>query len=193
MTSPENDAPRQLANSVGARIRAHRTRRQWTLDQLAAASGVSRRQIINIEQGAVNPSIGMLLRLATAYELSIAALINEQGHSGPQRTQPTILWTGDKGGTGTLLASTDAPDIIELWAWRMYPTETHHSEAHNSGTREIIHVTEGSIRMEVGSAVHDLNAGDSLTFPGDVPHRYVALGDTLNQFTLAVHQPGVTP
>ncbi|MEY4458789.1 MAG: HTH-type transcriptional regulator sinR [Actinomycetota bacterium] len=192
MNPAEIDAPQQLANSVGARIRAHRTERQWTLDTLAAASGVSRRQIINIEHGTVNPSIGMLLRLATGFELSLAALINEHSHGETQRAQPAVLWTGEHGGTGTLLASTAAPNITELWSWRMHHGESHHSEAHNSGTREIIHITEGALRMDVGDDSHNLAAGDSLVFAGDVPHRYVALAETPTQFTLAVHQPGVT-
>ncbi len=192
MTVPESPAPQRLANTVGARIRAHRTELGWTLDQLALASGVSRRQIVNIEHGAVNPSIGTLLRLATAFDISLAAVISNAPQGGPQHSEPTVLWFGDSGGTGTLLASTEAPEIIELWAWRMMPGETHHSEPHSSGTREIIHVTEGAVQMQIGDDTHDLEAGDSLVFPGDVSHAYRANSGATTVFTLAVHQPGVT-
>ncbi|WP_307613439.1 helix-turn-helix transcriptional regulator [Pseudarthrobacter sp. W1I19] len=39
-------------------MRQERQSRRLTLDQLADAAGVSRRMLINVEQGAANPSAG---------------------------------------------------------------------------------------------------------------------------------------
>ena len=55
-----------LARTIGARVKQERQSRQWTLDQLATHAGVSRRMVVNVEQGTVNPSIGTLLRLSDA-------------------------------------------------------------------------------------------------------------------------------
>jgi DNA-binding XRE family transcriptional regulator len=38
------------------RVRQERQSRRWKLDQLAEAAGVSRRMVVNVEQGAVNPT-----------------------------------------------------------------------------------------------------------------------------------------
>ena len=46
-----------LSSAIGARVKHERQTRRWTLDRLAEATGVSRRMIINVEQGAANPSI----------------------------------------------------------------------------------------------------------------------------------------
>ncbi len=55
-----------LSMVIGARVRSERQARQWTLDQLAQAAGISRRMIINVEQGSANPSVGTLLRISDA-------------------------------------------------------------------------------------------------------------------------------
>jgi transcriptional regulator with XRE-family HTH domain len=54
------------ALAIGVRVRRERQSRSWTLDQLAAAGGVSRRMVVNVEQGAANPSVGTLLRISDA-------------------------------------------------------------------------------------------------------------------------------
>lgn len=50
-----------LAHAIGARVKQQRMTRRWTLDQLASYAGVSRRVLVNVEQGAVNPRVGTLL------------------------------------------------------------------------------------------------------------------------------------
>ena len=46
--------------------------------KLAARSGVSRRLVVQIEQGEANPSIGTLLRLAGAFEVTLTDLVGDQ-------------------------------------------------------------------------------------------------------------------
>ena len=65
----------KLATAIGARVRQERQRRGWTLDQLAGAASVSRRMVVSVEQGAVNPSVGTLLRLSDALGVGLPALV----------------------------------------------------------------------------------------------------------------------
>ena len=62
-TCPSTSA---LAAAIGSRVRQERQSRGWTLDQLAEATSVSRRMVVNVEQGATNPSVGTLLRISDA-------------------------------------------------------------------------------------------------------------------------------
>ncbi|MGH3382731.1 MAG: hypothetical protein ACRDP6_49190 [Actinoallomurus sp.] len=55
-----------------------------------------------------------------------------------------VLWQGPSGGTGTLLAGSDPRPSVELWRWELRPGERRDSEAHTSGTREIITVESGA-------------------------------------------------
>lgn len=183
-----------LARTIGVRVRAERTLRGWTLDQLAAAAGVSRRMVVNVEQGTVNPSVGTLLRLSDALGVGLPALVEPPASREPQVTRRgdgAVLWSGESGGTGVLVAGTESPDVVELWDWTLAARERHASEAHAAGTRELLHVLSGAIRVEAAGAVFELGAGDSLSFRGDADHAYANPHQDPARFSLAVYEPGV--
>jgi transcriptional regulator with XRE-family HTH domain len=183
-----------LAALIGSRIRHERQARHWTLDQLADGSGVSRRMLVNVEQGAVNPSVGTLLRLSDALGVGLPALV-EPPKPRPlkvvRRGEGAALWSSEAGGRGELVAGTEPPDVAELWDWTLAPGDHHVSEPHAPGTRELLHVQEGTATIEVGGEALVLATGDAVTFAGDVPHSYRNDGPDRARFTLAVFEPGV--
>jgi len=64
---------------VGERIRALRTARKLTQEQLAYRAGVSVGTIARIERGATRPTLETLERLARALDVSVADLLGERG------------------------------------------------------------------------------------------------------------------
>jgi uncharacterized cupin superfamily protein len=82
------------------------------------------------------------------------------------------------------------PDAIELWDWSLGPGDTHVSEPHTPGTKELVHVLEGSISVAVADDVVTLTSGDAAAFPGDVAHSYANPGRRAARFSLAVFEPG---
>ena len=58
--------PDDVNAAVGRNVRSHRTRLAWTLDDLAARSGVSKGMLSQVEQARTNPSVATICRLATA-------------------------------------------------------------------------------------------------------------------------------
>lgn len=186
----------ELTAAIGGRVRQERQARHWTLDQLAGAAGVSRRMLINLEQGAANPSVGTLLRLSDALGVGLPALV-EPPDARPvkitRRGDGVALWRGDSGGRGVLVAGTDPPNVVELWDWTLGPGDLHSSEAHTPGTKELVQVQLGVVTIEVESQSVTLHQGDALTYPGDVPHSYANSGSEPARFSLAVFQPNVRP
>jgi len=182
-----------VPEAVGRRVRAARTRHGWTLDRLAEASGVSRRMVVNVESGSSNASIATLLRLARALDVALADLVSDgpQPHTiavtTPGSRRP--LWQGDAGGTALLTASTDTPDMLELWDWNLGPDEAYASEPHRPGTRELLHVLTGKVRLTVDGQAADLPPGSAASFPGDVPHGYANAGKRPARFSLTVFEP----
>lgn len=184
----------QFSAAVGAKVRAERQARAWTLDRLAETSGVSRRMLINVEQGSANPSVTTLLRLSDALGIGLPALVDV-----PQ-TKPVkvvrsgdapALWTGEHGGRGVLLAGTSAPHVLELWDWTLAPGDRHDSEAHVRGTKEILQVREATVTVVVDGRAEVLEVGDAISFAGDVAHSYVNDGAEPARFSLTVFEPGV--
>ena len=188
------EAAQLLARAIGGRVKAERRARGWTLDRLAAHAGISRRMVVNVEQGSVNPSVGTLLRLGDALGVGLPALVEPPASRHAMLTRAgegAVLWTGDNGGRGVLVAGTEPPDVLELWDWSLETGESHESEAHASGTRELMHVLAGTVTLDVGGQVHELTAGDALCFFGDVVHTYANTGSEPARFSLAVYEPGV--
>ena len=184
----------QLATAIGLRVRLERTSRRWTLDQLAQVAGVSRRALVNVEQGTANPSVGTLLRLSDALGVGLPALVEPPAAPSlkvTRRGEGAALWTSDAGGRGTLVAGTQPPDVVELWDWTLGPADRYDSEPHAPGTRELAQVHKGTVTIEAGDQVVTLKMGDAVRFPGDVAHAYTNPHNRSARFTLIVFEPGV--
>lgn len=189
----DNDAA-ALSAAIGARVRAERQARGWTLDQLAQAASVSRRMLVNVEQGEVNPSVGTLLRLGDALGVGLPALVQPpqpRTLKVTRRGQGAALWTGSAGGQGILVAGTAPPDVLELWDWTLAAGESHTSAAHTHRTRELVHVLQGAITIETAGDAVTLHTGDAVSFFADGDHRYTNNGKRTARFSLAVFEPGV--
>ena len=66
-----DDTGRQIAN----RIRLERDARGWSLAELAERAGVSKATISKIEREEVSPTAVVLVRLAAAFDLTLAGLL----------------------------------------------------------------------------------------------------------------------
>jgi quercetin dioxygenase-like cupin family protein len=188
------DATADFARLIGERVRQSRQTRRWTLDQLADAAGTSRRSVINVEQGTANPSVGILLKISDALGIGLPTLV------APPAPQPlavtrsgdaAVLWSGQHGGQGALVAGTEPPDVVELWDWTMNPGDQHATEAHADGTHELVHVLAGIVTISVADQSVELTVGDAMSFPGDVDHGYANHHDQPARFALTVYEPGV--
>jgi transcriptional regulator with XRE-family HTH domain len=183
-----------VADAIGSRVRRWRAERAWTLDGLADRSGVSRRTLVGIEAGQSNPSISILLRLADAFGVGLADLVEDAARAQTRISRAgtaPVLWQGDSGGQGVLVGTTEPPTVVEHWDWRMNPGEGHESEAHTAETREIILVHEGRLDVAIGQQETTLEPGDSIAMPGDQAHAYRCHGTERVHFTMTVLQPGV--
>ncbi len=189
-----HDSTAGLASAIGLRVRQERRSRRWTLDQLAEAAGVSRRMVVNVEQGAANPSVGTLLRISDALGIGLPALVEPPELALVKVTRHgdgATLWSSDSGGRGVLVAGTQGPDVLELWDWTLGPGDRHRSEGHSRGTKELVQVQQGTITIEVAHESVRLNTGDAMAFAGDLAHSYSNPGEQPARFSLAVFEPGV--
>ena len=183
-----------LAAAIGARMKQQRQSRRWTLDQLAEVAGVSRRMLVNVEQGAANPSVGTLLRISDALGIGLPALVELPETASLKVTrygEGAALWIGEAGGRGVLVAGTAPPDVVELWDWTLNPGDRQASEAHTRGTKELLQVQAGTMTVEVAEQSITLTTGDAVSFPGDVAHAYANPGAEPARFSLTVFEPGV--
>lgn len=188
----DRDVSSTVSRAVAANLRALRGRRNWSLDQLAQRSGVSKGVLVALEGDRGNPSLTTLCRLADAFAVSLTELVDTRNAPVLRRAsvaEANTLWRGPAGGTGQLLLSTDPPHPVELWWWRLEPGEVRHSEAHASGTREALLVIEGEVGVESEGQLSVAPAGTAIAWPGDQPHAYRNTGSGPAQLVLIVTVP----
>lgn len=150
--------------------------------------------VVNVEHGAANPSVGMLLRISDALGVGLPALVELPAPRPLKVTRHgdgALLWSSGSGGRGVLVAGTAPPDVVELWDWTLGPGDRHMSEAHAPGTKELMQVQQGTITVEVAGRPLTLGTGDAVAFGGDVAHSYANAGSEPARFSLAVFEPGV--
>jgi len=184
----------QLGSALASRLSHLRQDRKLSLDALAKLAGLSKGTVVALEKGKANPSIGVLCRLAAAFSVSVSDLVSDPLIAGSgtliERTTGNTLWTSAKGSEARLLASTSGRTMFELWSWTIMPGDGSHADAHSPGTRELISVEQGSLRITVGTETLTLKAGESARLMTDRPHSYVSAGDEPAVFTMAVLEHG---
>jgi transcriptional regulator with XRE-family HTH domain len=190
---PMSSATEQrVSRSLAEAVRRFRAARSWTLDDLATRSGVSRRLVVQIEQGDANPSIGTLLRLAGALEVTLTDLVSDQetatlGVAVP--SEATKLWQGPAGGRALLEVSRGP---LELWSWTLEPGERHVSDAHHPGALDLVKVRRGTLLLEVGDESVKVKPGHSAWFDASRQHAYRNATTTPVTFTLVVFDPAAS-
>jgi transcriptional regulator with XRE-family HTH domain len=170
-TSDSDRVTAALARSV----RSLRQARGWTLAALAARSGVSKGMVVELEQGRTNPSIITVDRLATAFGVGLAQLV-EVGDEPELRIvtgeKAVRLWSGAEGGWGAFLVGTQHPAKTELWAWTLEPGDAYEGQIHPVGSRELLYVLEGEITLVLDDGQHTALAQHAAAlYTADRPNR----------------------
>jgi transcriptional regulator with XRE-family HTH domain len=154
--------------AVGARIRALRTERGLSLSALAAAAGIGKGTLSELETGRRNPTLDTLYALAAPLGVPLAALVDFRDGSV----------VADEGFETVLLHTERTPtSTSEVWLLRVGVGVTRSSPAHSPGVVEQLVVLAGSCRVEYGGEAVEIATGGHAAWPADVPHRYTALGD----------------
>ena len=165
--------------SLAERLKQYRKVKQWTLEQLADHSGVSRSMLSQIERNKANPTLGVACRIAQALGISIAELVEEPW------TQPTIevvrandpvnVMRDDENGYVQMLSPASA-ETTEFYKLTLPPAARLNSKPHFRGTREILTVHKGSVEVISGNDATQLAAGDTAYYQADQNHRIINHG-----------------
>lgn len=158
---------------LARRIRLEREARDWSLADLAERSGVSKAAISKIERGETSPTAGVLVRLAGAFDLTLAGLLlrAEEGGSRLSRAVDQPLWRDPETGyrRRQVFARPDHPvEIVEV---EMPAGKSVRLPASSfARIRQVVRVVSGALVITAGGERHLLHTGDCLGFgpPGDV-------------------------
>ena len=153
------------SQALARRIQLERKARSWSMTDLAARSDVSKAAISKIERGEMSPTASVLVRLAHAFDLTLAGLLirAEQSSGRVQKAADQPLWEDPETHyvRRQIFQSSDIPvELIKIYL--PANTQVVIPETPLSLSREVIHVLEGTLTITDSGGVHTLETGDSL-------------------------------
>jgi transcriptional regulator with XRE-family HTH domain len=161
---------------IAQRVREYRNQLGLTVEQLAERSGISKGMLSKIENAQASPSLGTLVKLASAISVPLTSLFR-----GLEEEHDALLVRAGQGveivrkGTRVghryeLLGEMRGPNkVVEP----MLVTLNEHSEVfplfQHPGI-EFIYMLEGTVEYGYGADRYKLGPGDALQFSGEIVH-----------------------
>ncbi len=185
--TPKKKAPtagdriESINEHLGRRVKKLRAGRGWSLDNLAQASGVSRSMLSEIEREKANPTLTVTFRIASAFGMGIAELIETSERQAAiqvvRASDRGQVYRSDKNCQIRTLSPLNLEKDVEFYEVTVRVGCELRSTPHYEGTREFLTVEKGNIRLESLDDSADLGPADSATYRADVPHSIVNIGD----------------
>jgi transcriptional regulator with XRE-family HTH domain len=166
----------QLA-SFGSALRELRQNRDWSLQELAARSGLSKTFLSRLETGDRQASISAVLTLARIFDVSLATMFETQVAS-----EPCLIVRGAEaspqsvnGLTYTPLSNAERFFNLQPIRLTVSPKRKGKDHFHHDG-EEWIYLLSGRLTLSMAGKSYDLEPGDAAHFDSRLPHRLIARG-----------------
>ena len=164
------------AANLGRNIAQLREARGLTQQKIAAVAGIPRATWANLESGAANPTLAVLVKVAGALQVRLEELVEPPRRIGrlylaatlPSRTR------------GTVIVRKLLPESIpglEIERMELPPGAAMAGIPHTPGTREYLTCERGRIELTAGGGQWLLAPGDVVVFRGDQKHGYRNAGE----------------
>jgi transcriptional regulator with XRE-family HTH domain len=159
--------------AIARRVRLERESRGWSLAEMADRSAVSKAAISKIERGETSPTATVLVKLASAFDLTLAGLLLRAEGQGERLTRAADqpVWCDPETGyvRKQVFVRPDHPlemVVVELPAGRSVVLP----ESSYAHIRQVVWLTAGRLVIQEGLERHELAVGDCLGFgvPADV-------------------------
>ena len=178
--SPATSAADSINENLGRRVKKLRADRGWSLEDLSAASGVSRSMLSEIERERANPTLSVTYRIARAFGLSLQDLIESADSASTIQTiranDRAQVFRSDTQCQIRTLSPLNLEKDVEFYELRLPVGGVLRSQPHVDGTREFLTVEEGSVSLTSGTSTETLGKGDSATYRADVGHTIANTG-----------------
>jgi transcriptional regulator with XRE-family HTH domain len=162
----------QALDAVGPRLRELRTRRETTLTELSAETGISVSTLSRLESGSRRPTLELLLPLARAHGVTLDELVD-----APPTGDPRVHLRPVTRGGMTMLPLTRRAGGIQAYKLVM-PGGSGRGEPELKTHEgyEWVYVLDGRLRVVLGEHDLVLTPGEAAEFDTRVPHWFGAAG-----------------
>jgi transcriptional regulator with XRE-family HTH domain len=176
---------------VGERLRELRRFRRATLRTIADRSGLSESFLSQVERGRSSASIASLRRIADALGISMADLFEPDAAPGPKvirrQDRPTLAF----GVLGKKALLTPKPlHHLEVFVGELEVGGSTGDQPYVHGdSEELVVVISGSVQLELGGELFELERGDSIDYRSSTPHRVSNTGQEVAEVMWIISPP----
>ncbi|MEC5200872.1 transcriptional regulator with XRE-family HTH domain [Arthrobacter sp. PL16] len=158
---------------IGSRIRAARQAQRMTIEQVAAATGLTKGFLSRVERDLTSPSVASLVTLCQVLSISIGDLfLVPETHLTRLDDAPRISLGGQ--GINERLMTARSERRLQMIRAVVEPHGRGEDELYSVDCEvETLHVVAGRFVVIFSNDRYDLEAGDTLTFPGREPHTWL--------------------
>jgi electron transfer flavoprotein alpha subunit/transcriptional regulator with XRE-family HTH domain len=159
----------------GTKIKALREAHEWSIEQLAEATGQTPEFLAGVESGEISPPVAFLLRLSGACGVDPGTFLRDEEKTQirDQRTQAYINRTRNY--SYQTLTSGAEHDHLRAFMVTIEPHHDHKPVAYKHEGEEFIFVMEGELQFTLGRQIHVLKKGESIHFHSNIPHKLKSL------------------
>jgi len=171
---------------IGRKLRALREKRRFTLEDIAARTGLSKTLLADIEAGEFVPPVATLLNLGRTLGVGMAHFFKDEGQgvriSVTRRAERVPIRQRPHHREGEISYSyesleTSKPDKhMEPLFVEFHPAETAEMVFTSHEGEEFAYLLEGSLEFRTDDRVVVMEPGDSLYFESEQNHSFRSLG-----------------
>ena len=180
---------------LGARVRELRQKRRYTLQDLAAKTGLAKALLEQLEEERYNPPVASLFRIAKALEVDVAHFLQAEERDAKvvltraAERRPSKRSHQLDGEVGYSYESLEVHKARKLMQPLLVTFDAMDKKdmvfvCHDG--QECVYLLGGRLEFRAGDEVHELESGDCLYFDSDVPHAFRSLGPGASQALVVV-------
>jgi XRE family transcriptional regulator, regulator of sulfur utilization len=160
-----------FSGPLAENVRALRESQGLSQTQLSRRADVPRATLSNLESGEANPTISVLLRVASALGVRVEELL-QQVPAEVRVFRERELPVRQRGSVRVTKLLPGSVNGLEVERIDLPPGTTLVGVPHTSGTREYLTAEKGNIELWVGGETLRLGPGDVAVFRGNQKHSY---------------------
>lgn len=163
---------------IGEKISTLRTLKKVSIEDLAAKTGLSVRQLNLIESGVSIPSLGVLIKITRALGIRIGTLLDDTVKEGP-----AVVRSGEHQFTLSFSTNEDREHLnfmslapnkagrhMEPFIIDIFHDDSDEPVKSSHEGEEFIYVLDGKVTVHYGNDVFELEKGDSIYIDSIVKH-----------------------
>ncbi len=160
-----------VAANLAGNLRKLREARGLTQQQIAKIAGVPRPTWANLESGAANPTVAVLVKAADALQVRVEELL------GPPKASARLyraasLPTRTRGKVTVRKLLPDSVPGLDIERMELPAGSRMTGVPHTPGTREYLTCESGEVELSAAGTSWRLRPGDVVVFRGDQKHGY---------------------